>query len=455
METRALAGLPESALMQRAGHALAALAMAIAPHARKIWVACGPGNNGGDGLEAARQLRLMGKEPVVTCLSPGTGGARIVPSALARARAAGVAFSEQAPDRFDASIDALFGIGMRGECSGRASDWVAQMNRSGGPVLAADIPTGLDADTGVAGQVCVRATHTLTLLTLKPGLFTADGRMACGDIWWNRLGVPGDAGASAWLAGVPRRETRAHNTHKGSYGDVAVIGGAKGMAGAALLAGRAALHGGAGRVYVAMLDPALPALDRMQPELMFRQPAALELARMAVVAGCGGGAAIDGHLATLVRESLYLVLDADALNQLALRPDLHSAVARRRPGSTVLTPHPGEAGRLLGVATADIQADRLRHAQALCDKFACTVVLKGSGTIIAAPQVLPTINATGNARLATAGTGDVLAGLIGALLAYHHDASVACREACFRHGLAADTWRSPHALTAASLIAAL
>jgi hydroxyethylthiazole kinase-like uncharacterized protein yjeF len=241
-----------------------------------------------------------------------------------------------------------------------------------------------------------------------------------------------------------------------------VIGGAPGMGGAALLAARAALQGGAGRVYVGLLDLETALMDATQPELMLRRPETLlnMLDSLTVVCGCGGGEAVLAVLPTLLRRAPRLVLDADALNAVAAEPNLQTLLQDRgrRDGGvpgTVLTPHPLEAARMLGTDARAVQQDRLAAAQELAERFACTVVLKGSGTIIAAPGALPRINPTGNARLATAGTGDVLAGLIGTRLAQGLPGFDAACAAVYAHGLAADTWSPQQTLTADALARAL
>ena len=437
--------------MQRAGLAVARFALAITPHAKTIWIACGPGNNGGDGYEAAALLKLWGKCPVVTCLADS--GNLPVDAAVARKKAvdAGVIFSEAVPLQYDVCIDALFGIGRVRPWDERGADWVQRINAGAAPTISIDLPSGLEADTGTTNGPHVRADYTLSLLTLKPGLFTADGRAASGEIWLNKLGIDTPEGACARLNSRPTSAPRAHNSHKGSYGDVCVVGGSHGMTGAALLAARAALQGGAGRVYVGLLDPTAGHVDMCQPELMFRELAELGYESMTVVAGCGGGNAITTQLTVLLVRAARLVLDADALNAIAKDMALQSLLAARPYQTTVLTPHPLEAARLMKLTTAEVQGNRLRTAQAMADQFACTVVLKGSGTVIAAPDVLPRINTTGNARLATAGTGDVLAGLIGARLAVGGDAFSSACESVFRHGQVADDWPSHTTLTAQTL----
>lgn len=440
--------------MQRAGLAIARLAMALTPHARVIWIPCGPGNNGGDGFEAAHHLRIWGKDPIVTCLESQAQPPADALAARTRARDAGVTFADTPPPIHDLCIDALFGIGTTRPFSARCISWLQHINAHAAPVLAVDVPSGLHADTGHVIKEHVRADCTLSLLTLKPGLFTANGREACGDIWFNSLDVEQPAQSRAYLIGTPKLPRRAHNTHKGSYGDVAVVGGSPGMTGAALMAARAALHGGAGRVYVGLLDDGTVPLDICQPELMFRAIHDLDYAGLTVVAGCGGGSVVQAHLPDLMQQARQLVLDADALNAIAGDPSLQTQLAKRT-APTVLTPHPLEAARMLNLQTSAVQADRLAAAQSLAHRYNCTVVLKGSGTIVASPHAVPRINSTGNARLASAGTGDVLAGLIGAHLAAGGDTFHRVCEAVYRHGAVADDWSSRSTLTAHELASAL
>lgn len=489
IEHAAAAALPPNTLMQRAGLAVARLALAISPHARTVWIACGPGNNGGDGLQAALHLRQWGMNPVVTWLGTPDQAPADARAAWQRAVAAGVALADQPPSNMgpqDLCIDALLGIGATRAPHGRMAEWLARLNSSAAPVLAIDLPTGLDADSGslntavttvsIAASACPSSAggqfdlehlppqrHTLSLLTLKPGLFTAHGRDACGTVWFDDLGVPAtlrDAEPpTALLNAAPPHQQRAHASHKGSFGDVAVIGGESlatrgmGMTGAALLAAVAALHGGAGRVLLSLLDDGETTLIATQPELMLRRFDRLDLQALTVVCGCGGGDAVAGVLPAVLHAAPRLVLDADALNVIAADTALQAALRQRAAAhqATVLTPHPLEAARLLGCTSADVQQQRLRAANQLAKRFACTVVLKGSGSIIAVPGQAPVINPTGNARLATAGTGDVLAGLIGAHLAAGEAAAQAASAAVYRHGLAADRWPAGSTLTAAAL----
>ena len=443
-------GPQDHSLMQAAGLASARLALALAPHARRIWIACGHGNNGGDGLEAARHLQQWGKQVHVSLLQTPNPTHTDTFAAWQAAVQAGVPIHDQPPADWDLCLDALFGLGATLAPQGAYADWIARMNAAAAPTLALDLPSGLDADTGGCTTPHVQAQATLSLLTLKPGLFTAVGRDACGDIWFANLGVTDTPPPQATLSGAPAAVLRPHASHKGSFGDVCVIGGAAGMAGAALLAARSALHAGAGRVFACLLDPEAPSMDPAQPELMLRRLDGLALDGMGLVVGCGGGLAIGAALPALLTHPGAVVLDADALNRIAEQPALQGLLQQRAGRPTVLTPHPLEAARLLECSPAQVQSERLGAAQSLAARYHCTVVLKGSGTVIAAPGQTPCINPTGNARLATAGSGDVLAGLIGALLAGGPPAFDAARDAVYRHGLAAERWPG-NVLTAAAL----
>ena len=426
------------ALMALAGLAVARLALALTPTTRRVWIAAGPGNNGGDGLVAARLLHQQGWSVQVS-LVEGSGRQRPDDAswALQQAQAAGVPISTRLSDIPDGSglcIDALLGLGHRRPAQGDIAQAVRLLNAQAAPVLAVDLPTGLCGDTGRhLGGETVNAAHTLALLTLKPGLFTGQGRDAAGRVWWAGLGV--DLGVDhakhppkAWLQGPSLLSrllpARSHAGHKGRYGDVLVIGGAAGMGGAASLASQAALAAGAGRVYLARLDGHAQA-DPARPEVMPRSLAqALRpalLAHATVVCGCGGGSPVANILPAVLDSAARLVLDADALNAVAADPALRQALRGRasRGLPTVLTPHPLEAARLLGCSTAEVQADRLAAAQDLALQCQATVVLKGSGTVItragSSSAATPVLNPTGNARLATAGSGDVLAGWMGGL----------------------------------------
>jgi len=470
IEQAALARPARPPLMERAGEALARLAIALAPHAQRIWIAAGPGNNGGDGIEAALHLQRSGRQVEVTLLAASNPPAD-ARAALHRAQAAGVSIrlGATAPqfvlDANDLAIDALLGIGASRAPDGEIAAAIGALNALRCPVLSADVPSGLDADTGQPlGDACVDARHTLSFLTLKPGLFTASGRDHAGRVWLDALGTDveeliGAEAPHAWLRSLnarPPTPARRHAQHKGSFGDVAVIGGSAGMGGAALLAARAAHAAGAGRVYVELLDPnAVAQLDLLRPELMFRSDWSAQteaLANSTVVCGCGGGDAVRSRLPRLLSRAGHLVLDADALNAIASDSGLATLLRARAAHSTVMTPHPLEAARLLGVTTVGVQADRLRAARELADRHGAIVVLKGSGSVIAAPGQPPSINASGNASLASAGTGDVLAGWIGGLWPQGTaDTLETVLRAVAAHGAAAEPARAG-TLRAAELI---
>ncbi|MEO6364312.1 MAG: NAD(P)H-hydrate dehydratase [Caldimonas sp.] len=484
VESALLAGVPPFTLMAAAGEATARLALALAPHARRTVVFAGPGNNGGDGIEAATRLREFGRDVVVVLVAEVTRLPADATRALERARQCGVeviAFDGVAAERAgdaDLVIDALLGIGASRPPEGAISaaiECIERLSDDGARVLAVDVPSGLDADRGTRlGGACVRAHDTISLIALKPGLFTADGRDHAGSVWLATLADAAadaaGAAAIAWLVGTgdatcfaaPRR----HAAHKGSFGDVAVVGGAAGMEGAAWLAARAAHAAGAGRVFVDLLahaeggGEAAPGLDAFRPELMqrpgwWRGPAGT-LGEATVVCGCGGGDAVRAALPRLLSSSRRLVLDADALNAVAVDTSMQSLLAARRGRdlATVLTPHPLEAARLLGIATRQVQADRLAAAQGLAERFGATVVLKGSGTVTASPGDVPRINATGNAGLATAGSGDVLAGWIGGLWRDGVVPFDVATRAVVEHGAAAEPQR-PGVVRADDLVEAL
>lgn len=459
-------------LMAKAGLATAQLALAVAPHAQRIWVAAGPGNNGGDGLEAAMHLHQWGKEVKVSLLRQAQNLPADAHAAWQRAKAAGVQITSQRPDSWledmgplDLCIDALLGMGASRPLSPEMQAWVQALNRCPAQVLAIDLPTGLNPKSGqLLGDasdtaLLVQADHTLSFIAVKPGLFMGHGRDACGDIWLDRLGFQEGANAPsplAWLNDRKPRPGKIHASHKGSHGDVAVIGGepmathGMGMTGAAVLAATAALRAGAGRVILSLLSG--QATDNAPPDLMQRDWRQLHLAQLHVVCGCGGGQDVQAVLPEVLQRSAQLVLDADGLNAVAQNERLQHSLQQRANGHpTVITPHPLEAARLLKISTAQVQKDRLKAAQDLVSLFRCTVVLKGSGTVIAAPAQTPRINTSGNGRLATGGTGDVLAGLIGARMAQGLSAFDAACSAVAQHGQVANDWPENRGLTASDL----
>jgi hydroxyethylthiazole kinase-like uncharacterized protein yjeF len=443
-------GLP---LMERAGAAAAEVARSMAgERGAAVLVLAGPGNNGGDALVVARILRAAFFDVVVVF----RGDAAKLPADAAAAHrafvAAGGTTASDYPERFSGSlvVDGLFGIGLTRPLAAADAALVERANASGVPILALDIPSGINAETGVAMGTAIRARATATFIALKPGLLTAEAVDLCGDLSIHPLDLDPEAITPArghrldWkslataLPHVLARRTR--NVHKGTFGTLGIVGGAEGMIGAPLLAGRAAIHAGAGKVLVGFAADAHPAIDWGQPELMLRcASAVLEAAPDALVCGPGLGTAPAARsmVAQAIAGSTPLVLDADALNLIAADSTLAGAVAARR-GSTIATPHPAEAARLLGATAADVQKDRLGAAQALAAKLDAAVVVKGAGSVLAYPDGRWDINATGNPGLSSAGTGDVLAGLAGAMLAQRLDPVAALRIAVCLHGAAAD-----------------
>ena len=491
IEAAALQHWPPGSLMAMAGRHVARWVLGIAPHAQRIWVAAGPGGNGGDGLFAAAHLAQCGKH--VSISLHGTTMEQVLQDAsstthqaLKQALNAGCMLHDAGRVRqLDLVIDALLGLGTNRPLSPSMTAAVQAIQAQACPCLSIDLPTGLQADTGQAlGPVIVKARATLSLLTLKPGLFMGEGRDAAGDIWFDSLdpgpwhdAEPATAHTIARPFSSQSTPQRPHASHKGSFGDVVVVGGAPGMSGALRLAAHAALASGAGRVIAVPLDAASPLLDEGRPECMWMRPDALlqdyPLERATVVCGCGGGQAVQSLLPALVRRAQRLVLDADALNALAAQPSIALELQARADQGlpTILTPHPMEAARLLLSTAPEVQAARLNAAQRLSAQHRATVVLKGSGTVVATAGELPCVNLTGGGSLAVGGTGDVLAGWLGGRWAgAHADAASetslqaeradpasqqAHRTACdavYTHGRAADRLGSVNAVRALDLV---
>lgn len=447
-QATALLGGDAYVLMQRAGAAAFELMQAHWSQAQRVVVVCGTGNNGGDGYVLARLLHRAGRRVRVVHL-PGHG-----PETASAQRACteylGIGGQvELFPcglEDADVVVDALFGIGLN-----RAPDraWIAlieAINRAAAPVLALDVPSGIDAEHGSAPGAAVRAQLTLQFIVPHLGLYTGDALEHVGKRMLHRLDVPDAVIAAAtprahsWdahalAASLPPRRL---NTHKGESGQVLCIGGNEGSGGAVMLAAEAALRSGAGLVKVATRALHVAPLLARCPEAMVR---ALEdgadlppLLASADAVALGPGLGQDDWARALWQLSLASdkphVIDADALNLLAAAP-------RRVPGA-VLTPHPGEAGRLLGVATAQVQRDRIAAAAALVERFDAVVVLKGAGTIIAAPQCTPRIVAAGNPGMAVGGMGDLLTGTIAAMIGQGHAPFDAAALGALLHACAGD-----------------
>ncbi len=479
VERAALALEPRPDLMQRAGQAAASWVQELTgDRPGPILILVGPGNNGGDALVCATQLMQWG----YACHCVGLPAGDKTPADARAAydtflKAGGQllpAISDQDHYRFSLIVDGLFGIGLNQPLSAPYDAWVEAANTLSLldqiPLLAIDTPSGLNGDTGVAQPVCITATHTLTYIADKPGLLTGDGPDHCGQVEVCDLDIPSeffdavdtaDCGAlntpELWIDDLPQRPL---NAHKGDAGSAGLMGGAASMSGALLLAARSALHSGAGRVYAAGLDDSATGtlkVDFVQPEIMFRDPTSLLEAPLTAL-GIGPGLGRNEHAKAALENVLDfagpLVLDADALT---LLPDLSDQVANRTH-ATLLTPHPGEAAVLLGTAIAEIEADRIAAAREIANRYQATVVLKGCGSIIATQDGQWWINTTGNPGMASAGMGDVLTGIVTALLAQGMAPVQALCAAVWLHGAAADvcveSGEGPFGLTASEVILA-
>lgn len=441
-------GVPGYTLMCRAGEAAWRLLRERWPQARRIGVACGPGNNGGDGYVLARLAKAEGFA-VVVLAPPGTSPrAKEARQALADWRAAGgrvETFDGLLPEA-DVWVDALYGIGLTRPPSDAARAMIERINASHLPVLALDVPSGLDADTGHASGAVVRADVTLSFIAAKRGLYTGMARDFDGEVRVDALGLEPsrltDEAPAAWLIrpdGLSRWLAPRHaNAHKGEHGHVLCVGGEVGMGGAVRLCAEAALRTGVGLASVATRSAGVAALVAARPEAMthaVEDAAALAplLERATVLAvgpGLGQGDWGRALYAAALDSGKPLVLDADGLNLLAAAP--------KPLPKAILTPHPGEAGRLLGLTSAEVQADRFAAAAALVRRFDCVVVLKGAGTVVAAPGEVPVVIGAGNPGMATGGMGDVLSGVIAALHAQRLPAFEAAVAGALLHAAAGD-----------------
>jgi hydroxyethylthiazole kinase-like uncharacterized protein yjeF len=440
-------------LMERAGLAAAGVARELlAGRPARVLVLAGPGNNGGDAFVVARWLKSWFFDVSVAFRGDA---AKLSTDALAAHRnwlsSAGT-LNPEWTDSGDCGliVDGLFGIGLKRAIDGVYADWITRANAARAPILALDTPSGLDADTGSAFAPTVRARATATFMALKPGLLTLDGPDHCGVLSVHALELDVRSIAAAvgerltWESlktSLPAPLLRGRkNVHKGSFGTLGIVGGNDGMVGAALLAGRAALSLGAGKVWVGIAASNAPAFDPSQPELMLRAAArVIDDGPDAIIVGPGLGT--DERAQELLRRTIDaavpLVIDADALTLVARDASLANKIASRR-APTLLTPHPAEAARLAASSPDAIQSDRLGAALALAGTMKAPLVLKGAGSVLAFADGTWAINATGNPGLASAGTGDVLSGMLGALLAQGVAPKEALRLAVCIHGAAAD-----------------
>ncbi len=435
----------------------------------RVAVLCGKGNNGGDGLALARRLRSRGVPVRVALLSPAaavSGEAKVNLSALQRTDVelipnASARSLDELISWSDIVVDALLGVGLSSPLKGSYAAAVEKMNSSGRPIVSIDIPTGIDADTGGVLGNAVRADLTVTMALLKRGLVLSAGAAHAGVVRVVDIGIPAEAvekenvtltlldRASAWGLLHPRDR----DSHKGDFGHLMVIAGSLGKAGAAVMAAKGALRTGAGLVTVATPNSVVPIVQQALFEAMCI-PAAesidgtlgvgaeTELLRAgAKMTACAIGPGLSTHPETVTavrnlvpRLPVPLVIDADGLNALAGSLD----ILKKAAGPVIMTPHPGEMARLLGIPASQVQQDRIGAASGFARRYNVTLVLKGAGTVVASPRGPVFINSSGNPGMATGGTGDVLTGMIGSLLAQGYPAEQAACLGVYLHGVAGD-----------------
>jgi len=419
-------GIPGYTLMRRAGQAVFDCLNENYASAKNILVFCGAGNNAGDGYVVARLVHNKGVNvKVVSLIDP-----KLLKHDALQAYQHWIETGEVYPasqaliDEADVIVDALLGTGLKRDVDGEWKQWIDQINASGKPVIAVDIPSGLNASTGAIAGSAIRASETVTFIGLKKGLFTGSGRACCGQVFFDDLDVPeqiyDSVNADAKLL-VDRKylqfPCRTHDTHKGKYGHILIPGGNSGMPGAVMLAAEAALRSGAGVVSVVTLPEHVAAAVTACPEIMVHASAEGEIpeslidkaSHIAIGPGLGQNDWARRLLYQVIESQKPLVLDADALNCIASHPiDIRA--------SHIITPHPGEAARLLSVSPAQIQQDRFAAVEKLHSISGATVVLKGSGSLVYDGK-LTCVCPYGNPAMATAGMGDVLTGVITALFA--------------------------------------
>jgi len=439
-------GIPGLFLMKRAGQAAFDCLKEQWPAAKSILVICGAGNNAGDGYVIAR-LAIESGLAVAVCslVDPEKlrGDAKLAWQEYLQAGGDVELFSENSFSGKDIVVDAMLGTGLDREVSGGFADAIAKLNQNKIPVLALDIPSGLNADTGVPLGNAVRATQTVTFIGVKQGLYTGESRDYTGSIDFDSLAVPADVFDSqipaAWLLTDPSSNftRRPRSSHKGYFGHLLVVGGDTGFCGAARMAAQAGARIGAGLVSVATRASHAVFLNISQPELMCRGVESVDemqvLLQKASVIAIGPGLGLNDWglriFESVIQESKPLVVDADALTLLSQYPT--------RKDNWVLTPHPGEAGRLLGTHSVDIQRDRFAAAKAIQSKYGGICVLKGAGTIIHNGETT-SVCPTGNPGMASGGMGDILTGVIAGLVAQGDSIHSAAETGVFVHGQAAD-----------------
>ena len=445
-------GVPGYTLMKRAGEAALRYLRSRWPTAYRVVIVCGSGNNGGDGYVLGRFAQAAGLTVTVLSATPPSALKGDALSAYNDCAGSGARIQPFAPELLkegELIVDALLGTGLKSVIRDELVPVVQAINSSGKPVYALDIPSGLDSDTGIAHGEAVRADCTVSFVGLKTGLVIGDGPEYAGTLYFDDLEVVPPAKGGQFsprlerileteiLQALPRRRRAAH---KGDFGKVLIVGSGPSMPGATRLAGEACLRVGAGLVTVAVAPENLAAIASGRPELIclpFREAEelseAIERAQViAVGPGLGRSSWAREALDAVLRSGKPLVIDADALNlvaEAAKKPDLKNCI---------LTPHPGEASRLLAVDTDHVQHDRLNALGSLVEGYGATVVLKGAGTLVGAPSRTPAVCERGNPGMASAGMGDVLTGTIAGILAQCRDSWLAARVGVLVHAMAGD-----------------
>ena len=439
-------------LMEKAGLAAAEVVRdkLLTSEKNKVLVLAGPGNNGGDAFVVARHLQEWWFKVTLVFIGIPAELSDEAKNSLDAWTAVGGEILSEIPTKkeWNAIVDGLFGIGLSRDLEGPIHKLVNIINHMNLPVLALDVPSGLNSDDGRICGSAINANITVTFIGMKPGLLTHHGTEYSGKIILRNLDIdtPASIKPQSWVLDLPYIQhllppPRSANSHKGMFGSVGIIGGSTGMTGAAILAGTAALKLGSGRVYLGLITENILTYSHVQPELMFRSPH--ELFKLdclnCMVIGPGLGMNADAYLwlDCALKSSQSLVLDADALNLISIFPKLADMLSNRS-SYTVLTPHTAEAARILGISSTDVQNNRIKTIKELVKRFNCYVVLKGAGSICMLPEGEYYINTSGNPSLSSAGTGDVLSGIIGALLAQGLTAKEALLLSVYLHGSAAD-----------------
>lgn len=453
-------GVPGITLMERAGrHAFGAFRRRW-PARCRLAVVCGPGNNGGDGFVVARLAAEAGFKVEIFTLQADPRPRGDAGLALERACAAGLrarVAREMEPRCFDAVVDGLFGTGLARELAGEAAGCVERINAVAGPCMALDVPSGLNADTGRVLGCCVRARITVTFIARKPGLYTGQAADHVGELCFASLDVPFDPAArrppDGWQLAFrdlqPVLGARRGSDHKGRFGRAVLIGGERGFAGAVRMAGEAAARCGAGLTSVATRPENVTAVLVGRPELMVRgvergsdlEPLLGDARVLGIGPGLGTGEWGRELLAQVLDADAAVVLDADALNLLAADGHLGQRVVEHR-APVLLTPHPGEAARLLSCTVAEVEADRFTAAARISQAYSAVVLLKGAGTVVQVPGHSSVVCVGGHPAMASGGMGDVLTGVLCGLAAQGMSLAAAAVRGTLLHATAAERARA-------------